>query len=126
RAGVEALVAARHAGYRAAAARAGEALDRAQGELTAVRGETVKLIAAADPGAQTSDTNYVFLSFVLHHLPIGIIGLVLAAVFAASMNSTSAEMNALASTTVVDVYKRFPHDGAPRPELPVSRLATPA
>ena len=46
--------------------------------------------------------------FVLTHLPVGVVGLVLAAIFAAAMNSTSAELNALTSTTVVDVYQRLP------------------
>ena len=45
--------------------------------------------------------NYIFLRFVLAHLPAGLIGLVFAAVFAASMNSSSAELNSLASATVV-------------------------
>src|SRR6185503_17843418 len=58
------------------------------------------------PGAPTSDTNYVFLSFVLGYLPAELIGLVFAAMFAASMNSTSSELNALTSTTVVDVVRR--------------------
>jgi len=72
-----------------------------------VRGEAVALVKRQAPGAQTNDTNYVFLTFVLAHLPAGLIGLVFAAVFAASMNSTSAELNALTSTTVVDVVRRL-------------------
>jgi Na+/proline symporter len=51
--------------------------------------------------------NYIFLSFVLASLPVGVIGLVLAMVFAASMSSTASELNALASTTIVDIYRRF-------------------
>ena len=77
------------------------------------------------PGADASDTNYVFLSFVVRHLPAGLIGLVLAAVFAASMSASSAELNALASTTVVDVYRRLLKPGAAeRHDVLVSRLAT--
>jgi Na+/proline symporter len=82
-------------------------LQRAAGEAEAVRADAMALIRKNDPAAQTSDTNYVFLSFVLRHLPAGIVGLVLAAIFAASMSSTSAELNALSSTTSVDFYKRF-------------------
>ena len=107
RAHAEAFLAARRSGNDAARAVAGEALTHAQAEARALREEAAELIHASDPRAQTSDNNYVFLSFVLHVLPIGVVGLVLAAIFAASMNSTSSELNALASTTVVDVYKRL-------------------
>ena len=103
---VQSLLTARRTGDRLALADADRKLERSQRDLTELRGETVALIRGRDPSAQTSDTNYVFLAFVLAHLPVGLIGLVFAAVFAASMNSTSAELNALTSTTVVDVYKR--------------------
>jgi solute:Na+ symporter, SSS family len=101
-----------------AAAAAEQALRDADAGASAVRKEAIAVIKKNDPGAQTSDTNYIFLSFVLRHLPAGIIGLVLAAIFAASMSSTSAELNALSSTTSVDYYKRFvdrtPDDANPR------------
>jgi Na+/proline symporter len=119
-----AFVAARHAGDRALEDAAAGALDRAQTEERALRAEAVGLIKATDPGAQTSDTNYIFLHFVLHQLPVGIVGLLLAAIFAASMNSSSSELNSLASTTVVDVYKRLHRGDTARHEVTVSRLAT--
>jgi SSS family solute:Na+ symporter len=94
-------------------------------EADATRKQAIGLIRANDPSADPSDTNYVFLSFVVRHLPAGLVGLVLAAVFAASMSASSAELNALASTTVVDVYRRLinPQAGNRRYVL-VSRLAT--
>jgi SSS family solute:Na+ symporter len=94
-------------------------------EADATRKQAIGLIRANDPSADLSDTNYVFLSFVVRHLPAGLVGLVLAAVFAASMSASSAELNALASTTVVDVYRRLinPRAGSRRYVL-VSRLAT--
>jgi SSS family solute:Na+ symporter len=94
-------------------------------EADATRKQAIGLIRANDPSADLSDTNYVFLSFVVRHLPAGLVGLVLAAVFAASMSASSAELNALASTTVVDVYRRLinPRAGSHRYVL-VSRLAT--
>jgi len=119
-----AFVAAHHAGERALEDAAAGALDRAQTEERALRAEAVALIKATDPGAQTSDTNYIFLHFVLHQLPVGIVGLLLAAIFAASMNSSSSELNSLASTTVVDVYKRVHRGDTARHEVTVSRLAT--
>jgi SSS family transporter len=120
-----ALLSARHAANGGALAAAGERFDSAQRALAGVRTETVALIQAQDPGAPTSDTNYVFLSFVLRYLPTGLIGLVFAAVFAASMNSSSAELNALASTTVVDVYRRLAGSAADGPhDVWVARIVT--
>jgi len=122
---VRSLLAARHAGDRRALADADGRLEQSRKDLAELRGETVALIRARDPSAQTSDTNYVFLAFVLAHLPVGLIGLVFAAVFAASMNSTSAELNALTSTTVVDVYQRLAHARVDaRREVWVSRAVT--
>lgn len=120
-----AFMTARHAGDSEGAARAARALGAAQGEVAATRVAATALIRAHDAGAQTNDTNYVFLTFVLAVLPAGVIGLVLAAIFAASMNSTSSELNALASTTVVDVVQRLPGAAtSPERELWISRLAT--
>ncbi len=120
-----AMLRARMAGGPAAADRAREALHEARAAAERVRAQGIDLIRETDPRANLSDTNYVFLWFVVHHLPAGIIGLVLAAVFAASMSSTSAELNALASTTVVDVYRRFLRAGADdRHYVRVSRLVT--
>jgi Na+/proline symporter len=122
---VGSLLAARRAGDGRAVAAASSQLTADQNRVAAVRRETVALIQTHSPGAQTNDTNYVFLAFVLGTLPAGMIGLVFAAVFAASMNSTSAELNALASTTVVDVYRRVSRRAADgRHDLWVSRLVT--
>jgi SSS family solute:Na+ symporter len=116
---------ASRAGDPAAMAAAGQALDASRHEAAEVRSEAVALIQSDHRGAQTNDTNYIFLSFVLHHLPIGIVGLVLAAIFAASMNSSSSEISSLASTTIVDVNKRlFGLAGGDRMELLASRMAT--
>lgn len=64
------------------------------------------LIEKAAPAAETQDDDYIFITFVISFLPIGIVGLLLAVIFSAAMSSTSAELNALASTTTVDIYKR--------------------
>jgi SSS family solute:Na+ symporter len=65
------------------------------------------LLRKNDPKADTSDTNYIFLSFVIRFLPAGVVGLVLAAIFCASMSSTASALNSLASTSVVDIYRRL-------------------
>lgn len=76
------------------------------------RGEVVKLIVKNNPAADTNDTNYVFLRFVLDYLPHGLIGLLIAVIFSASMGSIAAAYNSLASTTIVDIYKRSFRPGA--------------
>ncbi|MBA4057020.1 MAG: sodium:solute symporter, partial [Marivirga sp.] len=63
-------------------------------------------IGKAIPNAKTQDRDYIFLNFVLSNLPHGIIGLLLAVMFSAAMSSMAGELNALASTTCIDIYKR--------------------
>lgn len=95
------------------------------GKEKEIKKSAVALIKKAEPGADTNDTNYIFLNFVIHVLPVGLIGLVLASIFSASMSSTSAELNALASTTVIDIYKRLiKKDATENHYLRVSKLAT--
>lgn len=64
------------------------------------------LILKADKTVETNDKDYVFIHFILNNLPKGIIGLLLAVIISAAMSSTASELNALASTTVMDLYKR--------------------
>ena len=72
-----------------------------------------------------SDTNYIFLTFVTQHLPAGLVGLVLAVIFGATMTSLSAEMSALATVTVVDIYQRHVRtDATDHQYLTASRVAT--
>lgn len=77
-----------------------------QQEEKEIRDEVKASIAKAVPGAKTQDRDYIFLNFVLSYLPHGIIGLLLAVMFSAAMSSMASELNALASTTTVDIYKR--------------------
>jgi len=71
-----------------------------------IRKEAKALITANNPDADTEDNDYVFVTFVMDNLPVGLIGLLLAVIFSAAMSSTSSELNALATTTVVDLYRR--------------------
>ncbi|GAB3885096.1 sodium:solute symporter family protein [Spirosoma agri] len=75
--------------------------------LKMVKADVIKLIEKNNPAADTNDGNYVFLRFVLDFLPHGLIGLLIAVIFSASMGSIAAAYSSLASTTVVDVYKRL-------------------
>jgi solute:Na+ symporter, SSS family len=90
-----------------------------------IRAEAKTLITKANPSSDGNDTNFIFLSFVTGFLPVGLIGLILAAILSASMSSTSAELNALASTTVVDIYKRMiKPDGDEKHYLFISKATT--
>lgn len=71
-----------------------------------LREKAAKLIKEAAPSASTKDTDYVFITFIRDFLPVGIVGLLLAVIFSASMSSTSSELSSLATTTVIDIYKR--------------------
>lgn len=71
-----------------------------------VRDSVKALVKLANPRAETKDTDYVFVTFVMNNLPIGLVGLLFAVIFSAAMSSTASELNALASTTCVDIYKR--------------------
>lgn len=102
-----------------------QAMLDADAELTEVRDQAIGLIVESDPDADPNDTNYVFLTFVVTYLPHGLVGLIIAAILFASMSSTSSELNALASTTVIDIYKRLvKKDGSDRHYLIASKLAT--
>jgi SSS family solute:Na+ symporter len=91
----------------------------------AIRQEALRLIKKQDPLAETNDTNYIFLSFVTRFLPAGLVGLILAAILSASMSSSAAELNALASVTVIDIYQRLGRRNASeRHYLLASKLAT--
>jgi Na+/proline symporter len=72
-----------------------------------LRADAKALILKADPNSETKDEDYVFITFVTRHLPIGLIGLLLAVIFSAAMSSTSSELNALATTSIVDLYRRL-------------------
>src|SRR5690606_21881130 len=71
-----------------------------------IREEAKALILKNDPAAETRDTDYVFMRFVMDYLPKGIVGLLFAVIFSAAMSSSASELNALGSTTVIDLYKR--------------------
>lgn len=94
-------------------------------EQNEIRDEVKSLIVANDPVAETRDTDYVFMRFVMDNLPEGIIGLLFAVIFSAAMSSTASELNALGSTTTVDLYKRsIKKEGSDHHYLISSKLFT--
>ncbi|PQJ17145.1 sodium:solute symporter [Nonlabens tegetincola] len=82
-------------------------LNRLRAEEEYNRSKARILIEKADEGIETNDKDFVFIHFILNHLPKGLIGLLLAVILSAAMSSTASELNALSSTTAVDIYKRF-------------------
>ncbi len=106
RAAVTILAAANRSGDETASGDAAAAIGSIQQEQEVIRRQIDDLIIAVDPDAVTEDRDYVFITFVTTYLPRGLVGLLLAVIFAAAMSSSSSELNALATTTVVDIYRR--------------------
>lgn len=77
-----------------------------QDQQKEIRENAIVLIEKADAAADTNDTNYIFLYFVITHLPKGIVGLLIAMIFLSAWGSIAAALNSLASTSVIDLYKR--------------------
>ena len=77
-----------------------------EAEMMEVREDVKALVKSNNPTAEINDKDYIFMSYVMDYLPHGIIGLLFAVMFSAAMSSTASELNALASTTTVDLYKR--------------------
>lgn len=104
----------RHLGPRAAAA--SQALEQASvsahARVEQARERANMLLRQADPHGTSNDADYVFIHFIVEQLPHGLIGLLVAVFFAATLSSKSAELNALGSTTTVDIYRSFIRPGA--------------
>lgn len=98
---------AKHAGDAKGEASAQAGALAAEDHIQSIRADATKAMAAVSPGAKGNDVDYVFISFILSYLPHGLIGLLVAAFFAAALSSKSAELNALGSTTTIDVYRHL-------------------
>ncbi len=125
RAHIEAWTAARRSGDAAAEATALARAREAHAGIEELRVEARKVLLPDRPGARTNDADYVFVTFILDHLPHGLIGLLVAAFAAASLSSNSAELSALGSTTAVDFYRHlWKRDGDDVHHLLASRVLT--
>lgn len=96
----------------------------AQQAMDAIREEAKAKIVAAVPKAEPKDHDYIFLGFALSHLPAGLLGLLIAVILSAAMSSTASELNALGSTTTIDLYRRRWGDAADAHYLRASKLFT--
>ncbi|MEO6151468.1 MAG: sodium:solute symporter [Mucilaginibacter sp.] len=100
-------------------------LKAADKQMRDIRGSAIAVMNKNSGKADNNDTNYIFLTFVTQYLPKGLIGLLIAIVFMASMGSTASALNSLASTSVVDIYKRVINPNATdKGYLNASRIAT--
>jgi Na+/proline symporter len=96
-----------------------------EAEVKALRGQAVALVRESTGDTAFSDVNYVFPTFIVQHMPIGLPGLLIAAIFAAAMSTISAELSALSTATIIDFYRRFYRpNGTDRQILFASRVAT--
>lgn len=94
-------------------------------EEKVIREEVRTLIATVDTDSETNDKDYIFVNFILNHLPQGLVGLLFAMIFFAAMSSTASELNALAATTSVDIYQRLlKMDGTESHYLMASKMWT--
>jgi len=100
-------------------------LKAAEAQADTIRKQAIGVIKKSSGNNNVNDTNYVFLTFVTQYLPKGLIGLLIAIIFLASMGSTASGLNALGSTTVIDIYKRILKPGeTDHSYVTASRLAT--
>jgi Na+(H+)/acetate symporter ActP len=107
-----ALVDAHHHGDTAAVERQIAQYHAAQKQIDQARTDANHLVERSGGEKGFNDTNYIFLSFVTKYLPAGIVGLVIAVIFAATMSASSGEINSLATVTIVDIYRRYIRRGA--------------
>ena len=78
-----------------------------QNKEKSLRADYKKIIKKVDKDIETNDKDYIFINYILNYLPKGLVGLLFAMILFAAMSSASSELNALASTTTVDIYKRI-------------------
>lgn len=104
---VDAYISALHRQDKTQQQQLGVQLRQADVQSEAIRSAAAGLIKKNSGNKDANDRDYVFLSFVMDHLPVGLVGLLIAIIFLAAMGSTASGLNSLASTTIVDFYRRF-------------------
>jgi Na+/proline symporter len=116
---------ARAAGDSAQLAAAGEQFKVSESEVKSTRTKALQLIRTSRNEANFNDVNFVFPTFIMTRMPVGLMGLLIAAILAAAMSTVSGELSALSTASVIDFYRRFVRpDATDRHFLMVSRVAT--
>ena len=104
---------------------AGQEFKAREAEVRTIRTEALALVRTTTGDAAYNDVNYVYPTFITTHMPIGVVGLLIAAIFAAAMSTISAELASLSTATIIDFYRRFFRPAASDAHyLRVSRVAT--
>ena len=98
---------ARAAGDMIGESAAETAMQEAQKSIRAVREEARKKLVEIDPTAKVKDSDYVFITFIVTQLPHGLIGLLVAVMFASALSSKAGELNALGTTSTIDLWRHF-------------------
>jgi len=94
-------------------------------QVRAVRERAAAIVKETTGDARYTDVNYVFPTFITTEMPVGLVGLLIAAIFAAAMSASAGELNALATATIVDFYQRhFRKEASEAHYLAASKLAT--
>ncbi|HEX8824972.1 MAG TPA: sodium:solute symporter [Archangium sp.] len=125
RAEADRYLAARESGDSAAVASARERLQATSRTAEGLRKEAKAVVSRALPGAETKDSDYIFISFVKDWMPSGLVGLLICVILAAAMSSIASELNALGATTTVDFYRRLiRREASDRHMLIASKLLT--
>lgn len=97
----------------------------AEAQVKDIRSRATALVKQTTGDQRYTDVNYVFPTFITTHMPMGLLGLMIAAIFAAAMSASAGELNALATATIIDFYRRhFVKDATDTHYLNVSKLAT--
>ena len=119
------LAEARRSGDTQRVAQAAAEFTSRDAEVVGIRKEATTIVREASGDRSFSDVNYVFPTFVMTHLPVGLVGLIIAAIFAAAMSTISAELASLSTATVIDFYRRYAKTEADDAHyLRVSKIAT--
>jgi Na+/proline symporter len=120
-----AVAAARRSGDAGVLRAADAAFRGADAQVAAIRERATALVREVTGDEAFGDVNYVFPTFVTERMPVGLVGLIIAAIFAAAMSSIAAELNSLSTATVIDFYRRLWKTGASDAHyLRISKLVT--
>jgi uncharacterized sodium:solute symporter family permease YidK len=104
---IQAWLSARATHDPAAESAARVTMTNAQNQVESIRTEAKAALVASDPLAKTKDSDYVFITFIMNQLPHGAIGLLIAVMIAAALGSKAGELNALSTTTTIDLWRHF-------------------
>ncbi len=122
---IQRMLEAEEVGNSAASDEFSEQANNFNQEQIALEDKATELLQKVDPNIYEKDSDFVFITFVLNYLPHGLIGLLIAVIFSAAMSSTSSELSALGSTTMIDFYKRMiKPNGSDKHNVFMSRIFT--